>query len=157
MAGLMLGTTTQVFAATGETTQNIPISSEIIATYQVTIPAVPSFELTDTVNSVSNTITLDNLTAAGAVSVEASVSDLVLVGTEQETALSNQRLTTTIAADAETPVKTSSFSLTNDDPTKSIEIATTEERKNNKPGKYTGTINFKLNYNEAAAADDLAE
>lgn len=35
LAGLMLGTTTQVFAATGETTQNIPISSEIIATYQV--------------------------------------------------------------------------------------------------------------------------
>lgn len=147
-AGLLLSTATTVFAAEGETTQTTDVSSEIAATYVVTIPAELSIDIMGGTSNNTGVVTLDSLTALGAVSVNATVNDLALAG---GTGLPNETLTTTIQADAETPAGTSAFSLTNSLPTKDITVETEELSQNNLPGQYNGTIDFIFDFVVASA------
>lgn len=145
LVGILLGTTSPVFAAEGKTTQSTVVSTDIAATYTVTIPATLALDLMSAtpVTKVTGNVILENLTAAGSISVGAVVNNLTLTG---GTGLANETLTTTIAAGAETPAASSAFSLTNGLPTKNITVGTTELTKENLPGAYTGSILFTFDY-----------
>jgi len=157
LSGLFLATTSPVFAETingvsgAQSNGTTPVDSAIAATYTVTIPATLSIDLMsetpDTTNA-TGAVTLDDITAAGAITVGATVEDLTLTG---GTGLTNETLTTTIAAGADTPANSSNFSLTDALPTTDITVNTAELSKNNLPGAYTGAINFTFDYAEATA------
>lgn len=152
LAGLLLGTTAPVFAAeTDNSVSNTTtVNSDIAATYSVTIPAQLSIDLmsAEPNANATGTVVLDELTAAGSVTVTADVQDLALTG---GTSLANETLATTISAGTDAPAKSSVFSLTNDLATKDITVQTTELSKDNLPGAYTGSINFTFDYVAAAA------
>ena len=157
LSGLFLATTSPVFAETidgvpgTQATGTTPVNSAISASYTVTIPESLSIDLMsetpDTTNA-TGVVTLDSLTAAGSITVGATVDNLALTG---GTGGANEILTTTIAAGADTPANTSEFSLTNALPTTNITVNTDELSENNLPGAYTGSINFTFDYLQAAA------
>ena len=153
VAGLLLGTTSTVFAVEGDATKQstgtIPLESSISASYTVTIPGALTIDLmseTPYLNAASQ-VSLTELTAAGSVTVGATVTDLTL---KEGSKLANETITTTLT-NSETSESLSSFTLTNTNPTQLVKIETTEESKNNKPGDYIGSINFTFDYVEADA------
>lgn len=155
LSGLLLGTTAPVFATEitaiegTDSSNSTPVTSEIAATYTVTVPEALSINLMGGVSVDSGNVMLSNLTADGSVIVTATVEDLKLAG---GTGLANETLTTTIVAAGTTIIdQTSTFSLTNSAATQGIQVVTAEESKNNLPGNYTGAINFTFDYEPAAA------
>ena len=149
LAGLLLGTTSPVFAAEGTTNQTINVTSSIAATYEVTIPSDLSINLTDAeLSNNTGAVTLVNLTAAGSILVVPAITDLTLTG---GTSLSNETLDTTLTDGADTPIDPSGFSLTNTEKVQNISVETDELSENNKPGAYTGSIIFNISYVEAVA------
>lgn len=159
LAGLMLGTTTQVFAA-GEiegtdTTGQTKVESTITATYSVTIPPDSTIDIMNGDKIMSTSVAITELTTAGTVNVTASVTDLTLNG--EETTDSQKKLPTTIKVigDLDTEsTKLSKFKLSNDTSSQPFEVATIADSKEKFSGVYSGSINFTFDY---ANPEALAE
>lgn len=158
LTGLLLGTTAPVFAEETTATEgkvdkeaSINVSSEIVASYSVTIPSTLNIELDEASNEFSPStgkVTLTNLSAAGQVKVVVTANDMTL---PDGAGILNKTLTTEVSTDAGTSAKTTTFGLTNASKEKTIEVLTTETSDENLPGTYTGSINFTFDYEPAAA------
>lgn len=147
LAGLFLGGVSPVFAESGESTQHTDLSSTIAATYEVSIPADLSIDLTsEEQDNATGTVELNSLTAAGEVTVAAVVQDLTT-----GSGLTNETLVTKIAVGDEGATTSSNFSLDNGSLTKEITVSTTDSSKDKLPGEYTGAINFTFDYAKATA------
>ncbi|MER2002467.1 MAG: hypothetical protein ABS862_07580 [Carnobacterium inhibens] len=162
LAGLMLGTTTQVFAATGgegtTTTGTTEVTSTIVATYSVTIPANSAIDLTGDNKSMTGKVEIADLNTAGTVDVTATVTNLTLNG--EATNDPQKQLSTTIAVDGDSDPsdQLSVFKLSNDDSLKTITVATDADSKDKFSGLYTGAVNFTFDYaNPVDAEVPIAE
>lgn len=150
LAGLMLGTTTQVFAATGTegttTTGKTEVTSTISATYSVTIPADSAIDLTGDNKSMTGDVVIAGLNTAGTVNVTATVTNLTLNG--EATSDPKKQLPTTITVDGDSDPsdQSSAFKLSNGTPLENITVATDADSKDKFSGLYTGAVNFTFDY-----------
>ena len=150
LAGLMLGTTTQVFAATGAegttTTGTTEVTSTITATYSVTIPADSAIDLTGDSKSMTGKVEIADLNTAGTVDVTATVTNLTLNG--EQTTDPKKQLPTTIAVEGDTnpSEQSSAFKLSNGTTFETITVATDADSKDKFSGLYTGAVNFTFDY-----------
>lgn len=151
LAGIVLGTASPVFAATGAegtaTTGQSDVTSVVSATYSVTIPEDSSIDIMAGTKSTVKAVTISDLTTAGTVDVKATVTDLILAG--DTTGDENKRLSTTITVveDGETTLdQLSEFKLSNTTLTKDVTVTTDAETTNKFSGTYTGTIDFTFDY-----------
>lgn len=146
LAGLMLGTTTQVFAVEGDGEQEMKVSSSIVATYSVTIPADSTIDLTGDNKSITGQVEIAGLNTAGTVNVTATVTNLTLNG--EATSDPKKQLPTTITiGDSDlSSGQSSAFKLSNGTPLESITVATDADSKDKFSGSYEGAVNFTFDY-----------
>lgn len=146
LAGLMLGTTTQVFAVEGDGEQEMKVSSSIVATYSISIPPNSTIDLTSGTKSITESVEIAGLNTAGTVDVTATVTNLTLNG--EATNDPQKQLSTTIAVDGDSDPsdQLSVFKLSNDDSLKTITVATDADSKDKFSGLYTGAVNFTFDY-----------
>lgn len=152
LAGLLLGTTSPVFAVEGgkegiDTTGETPVTSTISASYLVTIPEASTIDLMDGVKTMSSSVSISELTTAGTVNVTASVTNLTLNG--EPTSDDKKTLPTTITVDGDSDLsseQSSAFQLSNDTSSQPFTVATIADSKDKFSGDYSGSINFTFDY-----------
>jgi hypothetical protein len=163
LAGLLLGSTSTVFAAEDnkevkfeaatETADQIitggpsstNVTSAIAASYTVTIPSALTLELNDNTyqfSSASGNVMLTKLSAAGNISVTADATPLTLTG---DNSLANETLITTLT-NGVSEDSLGEFTLEDPDQSQTIKVGTSESSANNLPGEYSGTIDFTFKY-----------
>lgn len=146
LAGLMLGTTTQVFAVEGDGEQEMKVSSSIVATYSISIPPNSTIDLTSGTKSITESVEIAGLNTAGTVNVTATVTNLTLNG--EATTDPQKQLPTTITVEGDTnpPEQSSAFKLSFVTPSKDITVATDADSKTKFSGSYEGAVNFTFDY-----------
>lgn len=156
LAGLMLGTTTQVFAAEDQKTQT-PVTSTFSNEFLITIPPSLTIELVeneakDGYSFVGETspITLNKLNSIGQVNITATTENLKRIDApnpEDQSNILNTQIKTgeNSAVPANTPLL---FSLSNAEGNKSenITIQTFDKSTDKHVGTYEGNVIFNFEY-----------
>lgn len=162
LSGLLVGTTSTVFAINqdedDEVSQDTTIITTIITTqYEVTIPAEIEIDLMDQDNRYETNIapvTLTNLTSAGLVSVVPNASNMTLLDGESPVTNPNSNQEIEIYLnDGSLGSELGNFDLSLEAPEQSIGIETSEESEDNLPGSYSGSITFTVTYHPEELSD----